>query len=1168
MIIRDMFKDDINRTINGVVQVEQEEQDVIKQELKEYVVTSELKKHFIKFFDSYSDSFEHPTDNVGVWITGFFGSGKSHFLKMLSYLLENKTIDGISTIEYFREKFDDELSFMNIEKSTVAPTETILFNIDVEGSINKDDTAVLRVFAKVFYEHLGFYGKDLKVAKLEQFITKQGKMDEFKRVFEEKHGSSWIESRDAMEFFEDDVTETMSEVLGMSKEAASNWFNGTETADISIGQLVEEIKEYVDSKSPNFRLLFMIDEAGQYISTNTSMLLNLQSLIEKLGSVCRGKVWIVATGQEALDDMIKMRVDEFSRIMARFKVRLSLTSSSVGEVIEKRLLTKTDTASKTLNMVYDNNASVLKNLYSFDTDVKDIKGFTTGDEFTRIFPFVPYQFILLQKIFDKVRQKGHAGKHQSRGERSMLNSFQEAAQKFRNRDELSLVPLYEFYDTLHSFLDTSVRSVFERAENAANNNNGLTMDDVNLLKLLYLINYIDDIKSNIDNITILMADKINTDKIELKKQIVESLNRLQLNNYINRNGDIYSFLTDDEQEIEREIKNTAVDTSTVVSKLAEIIFQDVYTPKKYRYQKYDFPFDEMVDSMTVGNTSGGMKLHFMTVAADPNELQELKLIMDSKNDQAICVLSDQYPYYEAMEYAEKIRKYVKQKNVNQLPDAIQRIITNKNAEASRLVRQVTEDIEKSIVEGKYYIDGEVVTLQGKDAKAKINNALGQLVERTYSSLTMIDTNVESDLEIKKILNGTNQQGLDGLEPNKEACDEVTRFLDVQYQMKFTTSMADIQSRYGKNPYGWREIDIAAVIAQLIYDQKVTIKYSGMTIQANDHRLVDLLRKKTEVGKTVISKRIGIDPTKVRSVRDLLWEYFGVMDIPSDEDGLIKFITENFGQQWIELLNMKGAYDNKTYPGRAEVNNAINLVEDVRLHSNDNTALIDKLCEIEGDLLNSKDNMENVEGFFKNQKTLFDKALDFVNDVKHESDYFDGLTDVENAVKAIKDITTVTNDFDYRRISELNNHIKTISDAREVLLTNKRVELNNIIDQCVSELQTKANESDKLSNILNKAINDFATKKDEVSRISGLAYLDAKANTLWKLRDDYLADMQNALNPTPVVTPKPNRKVKTYFKQAIFSSKNITSEQDVDAYVNEIKNKLLDLLKDSDEIKIS
>ena len=94
MIIKEMFKQDINRPINGVIQVEQEQKEVIKQEVQEYVITSELKKHFNHFFDKYSESFSTPTDNTGVWITGFFGSGKSHFLKMLSYLLENKEIDG------------------------------------------------------------------------------------------------------------------------------------------------------------------------------------------------------------------------------------------------------------------------------------------------------------------------------------------------------------------------------------------------------------------------------------------------------------------------------------------------------------------------------------------------------------------------------------------------------------------------------------------------------------------------------------------------------------------------------------------------------------------------------------------------------------------------------------------------------------------------------------------------------------------------------------------------------------------------------------------------------------------------------------------------------------------------------------------------------------------
>lgn len=525
MLIKDMFEKDINRPINGVIQVEQEQAEVIKQEVSEYVITSELKKHFNKFFDSYSESFETPTDNTGVWITGFFGSGKSHFLKMLSYLLENKEIDGKPTVEYFREKYDDELSFMNIAKSTSVPTETILFNIDVEGSMSKDDTAVLRVFAKMFYEHLGFYGKDLKLAKLEQFISKRGKMDEFKLVFEEKNGESWLESREAYAFFEDDVVETLVEVLGMSEDAAHHWFDGTETADISIAQLVDEIKEYVNSKPKGFRLLFMIDEAGQYIGTNTSLLLNLQSLIEKLGSVCRGQVWVVATGQEALDDMIKLRTDEFSRIMARFNVRLSLTSSSVGEVIEKRLLTKKPEAYENLSMVYDNNDSVLSNLYSLQTQKKDLKGYRSRDEFARIFPFVPYQFIIMKDVFNEIRKKGHAGKHQSSGERSMLNGFQESAQKIQERDEFAIVPMYYFYDTLHSFLDTTIRSVIERAERASYNNEGLIEFDVNLLKLLYLIRYIDDIPSNIENLTILMADDIRVDKQVLREEVKKSLDQ-------------------------------------------------------------------------------------------------------------------------------------------------------------------------------------------------------------------------------------------------------------------------------------------------------------------------------------------------------------------------------------------------------------------------------------------------------------------------------------------------------------------------------------------------------------------------------------------------------------------------------------------------------------------
>ena len=157
MQIKNMFYDDINREINGVIKVDQDTKDTIEQELSEYVITKELKKHFISFFNYYSDSFVKPTADTGVWISGFFGSGKSHFLKILSYILENKEVNGVKTVERFREKlFDDPATFMMIDQSTQSPTETILFNIDIEGSMEKNKTAVLRVFAKMFYKHLGF----------------------------------------------------------------------------------------------------------------------------------------------------------------------------------------------------------------------------------------------------------------------------------------------------------------------------------------------------------------------------------------------------------------------------------------------------------------------------------------------------------------------------------------------------------------------------------------------------------------------------------------------------------------------------------------------------------------------------------------------------------------------------------------------------------------------------------------------------------------------------------------------------------------------------------------------------------------------------------------------------------------------------------------------------
>ena len=1182
MIIRDMFVDDINRKINGVIKVDQTDDNVIEQELNEYVITKELKKHFITFFNYYSDAFDEPTDDIGVWISGFFGSGKSHFLKMLSYILENRIVKDMPTVERFRKKFeDDPATFMLIDKATKCKTETILFNIDIEGPINKDKTAVLRVFAKMFYNHLGFYGENLKVAKLEQFIEKKGKTEEFRRVFEEKNGSPWIKSRKAFAFYEDDIAATLMETLGMSEMAARNWFDGTETTEMSIAQLVSEIKEYIESKPDNFRLLFMIDEVGQYVGTDTDMLLNLQSLAEKIGSECNGKVWVVATGQEAIDEIIKVRADEFSRIQARFKTRLSLSSSSVDEVIQKRILKKTPEAVSTLESVYGQNDSVLRNLFSFTDSVLDIKGYDEANEFAVNFPFVPYQFIIIQKVFAEIRKHGNSGKHLSGGERSMLSGFQEAAQAIQEKDEYALVPFFRFYDTVHSFLDGSIRRVIERCDRAAADGNGIEKQDVDVLKLLYLIRYIDDIKANIDNIVILMADDIRVDKVVLRESVKASLCRLLSQNYIARNGDSYNFLTDEEQDIQSEIKNTSVDTASIVERIAHKIFGDIYQTNKYRHGKYDFPFDKMVDGITVGTVAGGMRLHFLSVATDATEKSDMRLMAESKGKEAIVVLADT-PYYEALENVMKIKKYVKQHNVTELPKSVQNIISNYINDANKYEDNATDDLKKAIEDAEFYVDGEHIKIKSGDVKSKIDQALEYLVSHVYSELNLITKNAESDADIIAVLNGSADDGvIAGFEDNRDAAAKMEEYLEMQSNKNLPTSMADIQNRYSGIPYGWHEIDIAAVAARLIYEQKVTIKYAGVTIQPDNAKLPDMLRKKSEIGKINISKRQVVSVSKMKEVKEFLRKYFDIMDVPDDEDGLIKFVVVKFTEQKEHYEKLNSCYDGHKYPDHGLVQNAIKLMNDILSQQKDNITLIEHIIKNEDDLDDNKKDMQNVEDFFNNQVELFDAAVKQESDLRNDLDYIAKEEEANTALNQIRLITMIPSDtgYNYKRIPKLNSFMATVKVGHDKLLTAKRKDLLEIVRQCMAEVHQTANGDPKVKNIIDSADNYFAQKKEKIAETKSLALLDGLEPPMWAYKDETCEHIELMLKPAPVKQPDtfkevrgayvtPKKVIKPIHRQAVFPAKCLESDADIDAYVEKVRSNLKQLLKNCDGIQLN
>lgn len=1172
MKIQSMFQKNINRDINGVIKVAQDDEQSLVQELGEYIITKELRRHFNTFFNNYSKAIDHPTDKIGVWISGFFGSGKSHFLKMLSYLLSNQEVAGRHAVDFFKDKFDDPMMYATIVRCTNIPTESILFNIDIEGPINKDKTAVLRVFAKVFYNHLGFYGEDLKIAKLERFVDMRGKTDAFRKEFEEVNGAPWIESRASYAFFEDDIVSVLQSVLGMSETAARNWFNGEENGDMSIKQLVEEIKEYVDSKGKDFRLLFCVDEVGQYIGDDGNLMINLQSIVEELGSKCRGKVWVMVTSQEAIDSVVKISGDDFSKIQGRFNTRLSLSSASVDEVIKKRILEKTSDADQLLRMVYDKEHAVLKNLFTFNEAVLDIKGYVSGAEFSATYPFVPYQFIIIQKVLAEIRKHGNSGKHLSGGERSMLSGFQEAAQKVQGKDENALVPFSQFYDTVHTFLESPIRRVIDRCQTAADKHDGLEQRDVSVLKLLYLIRYIDDIKANIDNIAILMVDDIRTDKITLRREIAESLERLERQNYVARNGDNYSFLTDEEQDIAIDIRNTSVDSATIVQSIGQTIFSELYPSKKYKYNKYDFAYDQYIDETIVGAAQGGVRLRFVTVASDYYNVSEQKLIMDSQaNNEAIVLLSNEVQYFEELETAAKIRKYIKQKNVSQLPESIQDIIRKRQAQARTLEESAKAQIDKAIVGGTFFIYGEKIEIKYGDAKNKLDEALKQLIESVYSKLNLVNTFYDSDADILTILNSEPYQGgFAGMGSNNEfALNEISQWLEERHMSHVPVSMGDVQRRYQAIPYGWREIDIAALVARLIVTQKIEIRYGGAVVGKDDKNLVRYLRVKSEVDKASVSRRIAPSEDDMRKTVKFLREWLGQMSIAEDEDGLVAFVKDTLSTKLGRYETLLIEYTHDRYPQKEVVQNARDLMAGVLSQKNDNVALLKRLLAKQDDLLDATDDMEEIETFFKSQRTIFDSARVLQKSLQDERDYF--VTDADTTSKINEVVSILGMAKPYTKIKDLSDLMQSIKTAYSVLLEQKKEEVRGIIILCMGDVHTLAGVGSKAADEVRKADERFSEYKQKVNDATSLTVLDAMITQLQNYKDQVCKWIESILHEAPPLPgeEKPKKqKIVQVRRYDVFPVKRLTTKEDVDGYLDGIRKKLYDTLEANDGIQIN
>jgi len=297
MLLNEIFAKDVQRPIEGVIKANDTAH--LGTEVEEYVLTNEAAKGLELLLEAYTNY----TNANGVWISGFFGSGKSHLLKLLAHLLgdvEGQEFDRAKVSASFQAKSSGAFLPALLTKAERIPAKSLLFNIDQKATlITKDQAdALLKVFVKVFDETRGYYGNQGHVARFERDLDNRGQYDAFKESYKRIAGRNWTQGREEGVLEEPNVAKAYADVSGQTEGAPTNILTKYRSEySVSIEDFADEVNGWLDKQAEGYRLNFFVDEVGQFIGTNSHLMLNLQTIAESLNTKCGGRAWVFVTSQ-------------------------------------------------------------------------------------------------------------------------------------------------------------------------------------------------------------------------------------------------------------------------------------------------------------------------------------------------------------------------------------------------------------------------------------------------------------------------------------------------------------------------------------------------------------------------------------------------------------------------------------------------------------------------------------------------------------------------------------------------------------------------------------------------------------------------------------------------------------------------------------------------------
>lgn len=832
--LKDILKKNINRIIDGVIKADDESR--ILQEIDEYVLTNEISRQLERIVDSYltsSENYErgkqpHPLN--GVWISGYFGSGKSHLLKILAYLLDYKQGDKLK--EFFIPKIQDQFLKANFEKMSRIPATSIIFNIDqmADAAKNREENGVLFIFEKSFNRMQGFFYENRYIAQFERHLSEEGKYEDFKNSYQKINTESWDTGRaKAFGLGRKKLIIALSDFENMSDEDARGLIEHyKKESSITVESFARRVKDYLDGQEQkNHRINFFIDEVGQFIANNTRLMLNLQTIAETLATVCEGRAWIFVTSQEDLNKVVgdptASQTNDFSKIHARFKMRVSLSSAAVQEVIEKRLLEKTEGGRNDLGQVYKQQKDNLRTIFSFRHGGKDIY-FKEKNAFVASYPFQAYQYHLLQQSLQGLSDhNAFMGRHVSHGERSMLEIFQDVSKSLQEDPLYKWATFDQMFEGIRNTLKTELLNAINTAERHLDNHIALR-----LLKILLMVKYVRDFTATEEHLKILLVPDLNTDLKTLGKEVQEALNILEYQTYIERNGAVFQYLTIEEKDIENEIKNTSVEVEEIRKFYSDVIFNGIVKSSKIRYSKIeeDYQYRRAVDDEPA---KGKADLTIRVITPLHPQYNETKAILNqsSGKKELIIYLEPDSRFDQDIRLYFKTDVYTRQMLGQGESPQIERILNEKQQQNVERKRQLENALQVLTGQAVMYVFDQEVDAGTSAAVDRIIRGFETLIAKAYPHLRMLKVRYTEE-SLRKILFPDDKDRLfsEGGRARDEDEQELYNLIMRKEKNLDRPTLSTVLQSFTGGQYGWYSMAVLCVLAKLYVRNDIEIREGG------------------------------------------------------------------------------------------------------------------------------------------------------------------------------------------------------------------------------------------------------------------------------------------------------------------------------------------------------